>query len=530
MKRLFTILILFAPMAMAQTFTCSGTFNTSSSPCKVAVSFGSGDFLSTGTSSTVSGGNVQVIPTGQTHIGSFMNYQTAVNIQAFTTSFQFIASTWSTAFVIQNTTNTNGSGGLHASFAAGASCEAGFFQGFGTQPVFTNNVFALLFDQSSALGTSGSFSYSSAQIYQQTQSPCHPNQLGSTNWWSTPSISTSPVAINSPSGTANTTTGDVYQANISYDGANFNLCLIDVTLGNGTCNTTGTSGTGTFFQQTWSNVNIPSLVGANTAWIGIGGGMGNAGAPSPLQVNAWAYTVNTPPGSPALSTYTTQSYMGSSAAASPTFSPVAGSYGTSQSVTLSCSTPSSYMCYTLSATTPSLMPQVNSFGANTPVGGTAYCGVGTHYTGAITVSTSQTIYAMCGTTYTALPSNLVTAGYTIGGGGSATPVTCTPTSGSSGSSILVSCTNSNTGTFGACYSTTTTPVGNGAGTGCTTGTFLSGASPSVTIGSTVSSLQIIGISSTLSDSSANTYGPYTIMAGPSTPTVTGIVCTGCKLQ
>ena len=70
MKRLFTILILFAPMAMAQTFTCSGTFNTSSSPCKVvAVSFDGGDSL-TGTSSTVSGGNVQVIPTGQTHIGS----------------------------------------------------------------------------------------------------------------------------------------------------------------------------------------------------------------------------------------------------------------------------------------------------------------------------------------------------------------------------------------------------------------------------------------------------------------------------
>ena len=101
-----------------------------------------------------------------------MNYRTAVNIPTFTTSFQFIARymEYSLRHTEHNETRTALVGFMPRLPLEQVAVE--FFQGFVTHsPSSRITSLSLLFDQSSALGTSGSFSYSSAQIYQQTQSP-----------------------------------------------------------------------------------------------------------------------------------------------------------------------------------------------------------------------------------------------------------------------------------------------------------------------------------------------------------------------
>jgi hypothetical protein len=69
---------------------------------------------------------------------------------------------------------------------------------------------------------------------------------------------------------------------------------------------------------------------------------------------------------------------GGGTTATPTFSPVAGSYSSAQTVTISCSTPSSSIYYTTDGTTPTF-----------PITGTTQL-----YTGTITVSVSETVKAI----------------------------------------------------------------------------------------------------------------------------------------
>jgi hypothetical protein len=213
-----------------------------------------------------------------------LNYQTQVNIQAFTASFTFIPNGQNIAFVIQNSNNNpyfNGS-----AFSAGAGCEAGFFQGY-SQANPPNNMFALELDSYSPLTNNGSFTYSSAQIYSSApyvQCPCLPDSECGTN--NTPTaidkISTAPVDLTT--GSPNTTTGDTYSATVTYDGTNLTLNLYDVTAG-GSCPGSNC------FTNTWT-VDIPSSVDGNTAWVGI---VGATGLPSnsPLYVGSLVYNVGT---------------------------------------------------------------------------------------------------------------------------------------------------------------------------------------------------------------------------------------------
>jgi hypothetical protein len=144
--------------------------------------------------------------------------------------------------------------------------------------------------------TDSGFTYSSVQYYvpqnyasnapnPHGQSPCNPSLGGSTyTYASVTKISTSPIPLNSPSNTENTSTGDTYSATVTYDGNNLIINLYDITAG-GTC-TPVTSGT--CFANTWSGVNIPSAVGSNTAWVGLGSGTSGA-APAALLVNTFSY-------------------------------------------------------------------------------------------------------------------------------------------------------------------------------------------------------------------------------------------------
>ncbi len=96
---------------------------------------------------------------------------------------------------------------------------------------------------------------------------------------------------------------------------------------------------------------------------------------------------------------------------SPTFSPQPGTYTGTQSVTLASSTAGSNI-YVLASTPPTLLPQPNNLGG---------CTVGTPYSGPISISSSQTLYAMAGTNSTSPPSSLVQGSFTIAASGGGTP-------------------------------------------------------------------------------------------------------------
>jgi hypothetical protein len=107
-KLLLFLALLWAlapPSAQAQTiFNCSSF--SSSGTCGVAVFSGSGAFLligsNNGSSPGLSGSTVDLLPTGATHAAMSLNYQTPVNVQAFTASFTFVPNGQNVAFVINN--------------------------------------------------------------------------------------------------------------------------------------------------------------------------------------------------------------------------------------------------------------------------------------------------------------------------------------------------------------------------------------------------------------------------------------------
>jgi hypothetical protein len=282
-------------------FDCSAGFSSSGS-CGLQNNGGSGPFNVVGTTGgstpALSGSQINLVNANCTHCALSLMWQTqVVNIQQFKATFTFIPSGWNISFVLNNTDNQGIFNGMN--FSAGAGCEGGFFQGFGGGPPPVtpppDYVFALNLDQYSPLTPTfvGDFDYSSVQIYQGIttanpslpaaspvtnppnppgQSPCNPDlSSGSPNenfvYESVTKFSTSPVPLNSPATTINTTTGDTYSATIIYDGSNVIFTLYDITAG-GTC-TPVTSGT--CYTYTWGGVNIPSMVGANTAWIGLFG-------------------------------------------------------------------------------------------------------------------------------------------------------------------------------------------------------------------------------------------------------------------
>jgi Chitobiase/beta-hexosaminidase C-terminal domain len=468
MKRLKLLLIALLALglpALGQVFTCS-SFVTTNTSCGVGgLISGSGSaFKVVGTTNGVTpaltSGNVIIAPSGGTHFALSMMYQTAVNVAAFTTVFNFVPNGQNIAFTINNCANNGSSGygtcgGFNlANFSAGASCEGGFSQAFSGNP-FPYNIFALMFDNYGLLTPGGSgFTYSSAQIYQQNQSPCNPSSGGSFSAY-TNKLSTSPVALNNPATTQGAASTDIYAATLNYDGSNLNLCLIDATAGTGTCNSTGTGGTGTFYQNTWQNVSIPSQVDGTTGYIGIVGSSGLASAGN-LEVTGWTYTVNTATASPG----STVTSAGAPTATNPSFSPAAGSYSGTQNVTIS-SSGSSNICYALGSSGLVKTPIANQNGG---------CGAGTLYTGPVSVSSSQTLYAVAGLNGTGTSSGVVQGAYTIGGGSASQP-TFSPAAGTYTGSQNVTLSTSSGGAV-ICYSTTTTPATNGS-TGCTTGTLYS---------------------------------------------------------
>jgi hypothetical protein len=423
----------------------------------------------------LSGTDVNLIPAGGVHFAYGFNNSAPVNVQAFTATFTFIPNGYNVAFVLNNNTlsDTSNGGQFKNAFSSGAGAEGGFYQACCNQ--WPNNVVALQFDQFLPLSANGSFSNSSVQLFGTTDMPINPGS-GDGTWQHGEQInriSTSPVALNSPASTALTTTGDTYSVTVRYTGSAYTVSLYDVTAG-------GSCPGANCFTHTWKNINIPSLVAGNTAFVGINAST-NASVPKDLYVRSLVYTVLP-------------------LAAPPTFSAPSGSYGSTQSITLSTASSGATICY-------------NTTGNPYTDGGSG-CLNGTRYTGPISVSSGQTVYAVAGGTNYG-DSTVSNAAYRIGAT-AAQPTFFPATNDYKGAQWVQ--LNAAQGSV-ICYNTTGSPATNGA-SGCAAGSAL--YTGPVTVSSSETLYAISGGGAFSSDSAVGqatyTINPYGGTAPTNSPT------------
>jgi hypothetical protein len=226
-------------------------------------------------------------------------WTTPVNIQAFTTNFTFqLASAVADGFTftIQDVgpTALGGNGGS---------------LGYGPNP---------------NTGTTGGIAKSVAikfDIYSNNG-----EGTDSTGLFTNGAAPTTPAVNLTPSGIV-LSSGDTISAQLVYNGTTLTLNLTDTV-------------TNKTFSQAFT-VNIPSTVGANTAYIGFTGGTG--GSTAIQNIKTWTFT-----------TGTTQ------VAAEPAFNPVPGTYTSAQNVSLSSATTGATIYYTVDGSTPTHSSSVYS--------------------------------------------------------------------------------------------------------------------------------------------------------------------------
>ena len=221
-------------------------------------------------------------------------------------------------------------------------------------------------------------------------------------------------AVNLSSTGINLHSADVMHAHMVYDGTNLTMTLTD----------TVTNATVTEVFP----VNIPSVVGGSTAWVGFTGGTG--GTTATQNVLSWTYV------SPA-----------GSVVAAPTFSPAGGSYATSQKVTISDATSGATIYYTTNGTTPTTSSSV--------------------YSGAITVSATETLEAIAAATgdtsspvatavYTITPATLPAPAFSPAGGTYTTSQSVTISDATSGTTIYYTTNGTTPTTSSSVYSSAIT--------------------------------------------------------------------------
>jgi len=297
-----------------QSATASNGFTVTSSGIGLGSGFTTGSMILNG-NATISGAALSLTTTNGTFQASSAWFPTAVNIQNFTTDFSFQTSAGSPTadgltFTLQNqgTTALGGAGG-----------NLGY--GLTTTPSV-----AVKFDLYSNNGEGPD----STGLYLNGASP------------TTPAVDMTASGVDLHS-------GHVFKVHMTYDGTTLTMTVTDTT------NTTLT------FTQSWA-VNIPSAVGANTAFAGFTGATG--GYTSNQNILSWTMTSGT--GS------------GGGTVATPTFNPAAGTYLGTQTVSLSDTTSGATIFYTLDGTQP----------------GTSAGGSTQQYSGPLTVSSTKTIQAL----------------------------------------------------------------------------------------------------------------------------------------
>jgi len=187
----------------------------------------------------------------------------------------------------------------------------------------------------------------------------------STGLYTNGAVPTTPAIDLSTTG-INLLSDDAMAVHMTYNGTTLTMTITDMV-------------TAAVWSNSWT-VNIPSIVGANTAYVGFTGSTG-AGTSS-QKILTWTYET-----------------VSATAAATPTFTPAAGSYSSTQTVAISDLTPAATIYYTTNGSAPTTSS--------------------TLYTGPVTVSASETLKAIATATgYTTSATG--SAAYTIGGS-TATP-------------------------------------------------------------------------------------------------------------
>ena len=293
-------------------------------------------------------------------------FNTPVNIQTFTNDFTFqIANPGADGFTfaIQNTGLTAlGPGGGGLGYGPDAPSGTG---GIGKSVAIKFDIYSNVSETSDSTG-----------LYTNGASPTAPF-----------------VDLVAPG--INLHSGDTFNVHMVYDGT-----ILTMTITDGVTNAS--------FTTSWS-VNIPQIVGANTAYVGFTGGTG--GLTASQKIETWTFTP------------TTQS---SPQVATPTFSLAAGTYLGTQTVSLSDSTSGAAIFYTIDGSTP----------ATSAGGSTA------QYTGPLTVSSTRTIKAIATASgYSA--SAVASATYTIQS--QAAAPTFSPVGGSYSSAQAVTISSASSG-------------------------------------------------------------------------------------
>ncbi len=249
-------------------------------------------------------GSGLLLTNGQLNVSGSAWYSVPANIQSFTTDFTF------------QQTNATANGFTFTIQNQGTSANGMWGSGMGYEYI-TPSV-AVKFDLFNAGGEG----------------------IDSTGIFTNGAIPTVP-SVNLASTGINLHSGDVMDAHIVYNGTTLTLTITDtVTKATYTTNFT---------------INIPAVIGANSALVGFTGGTGQATAVQ--NILAWTFTAG-----------------GQTIAPIPTFSVAPGTYTTAQTVTITDATPGAIIYYTTNGTTPTTSSTV--------------------YTAPITVSSTETLEAI----------------------------------------------------------------------------------------------------------------------------------------
>ena len=345
-------------------------------------------------------------------------YYKPVSVQAFTTDFSFQLSNPSAdgmTFAIQNS-------------SAGTAAKGGNGLDLGYAPIA--NSIAIKFDLYSNSGEGAD----STGLYLNGAVP------------TLPAIDLSATGINLHS-------DDDMSVHLTYDGTTLSMTITDMV-------------TAATWSTSWT-INIPSTIGSNTAYVGFTGGTG--GLASSQKILTWTY-------------FTTS---GAPATATPTFSPAAGTYASTQSVTIGDTTAGAVIYYTTNGTTPTSTSS-------------------SVYSGPITVSTTETLKAIA--VATGFSNSAVgSAAYTINLPAAATP-TFSPVAGTYTSAQTVTIADTTAGAV--IYYTT-----NGTTPTSTSSSVYSGP----TTVSATETLNAIAVAPGFSNSTVGS-AAYTISTTAATPT------------
>jgi hypothetical protein len=327
--------------------TATYTLASSGTGINYGSGFGSTAGLTLNGAATNAGSSGLEVTTGSTYqIGSAF-YNTPMNIQTFTTDFTFQltnAHADGFTFTIQNNAPTAiGGGGGGLGYGTDPNPSDGGGPGIGKSVAVKFDIYSNAGEGTDSTG-----------VYLNGAAPTVPAT----------DMTSSGVVLRS---------GDTMHAHITYDGTNLVLTLTDTV-------------TNAVFTHTFA-VNIPSTVGADTAYIGFTGASGGAGAVQ--KILTWTFT----PGSATVAQ-----------TPAPTFSVAGGTYSTAQSVALTDAGATIY--YTIDGSTPTTGSTVYS----TPISVDS----GTVTIKAIAQASGQTASSVASATYTIQSSSTPTINFASG--------------------------------------------------------------------------------------------------------------------